>query len=216
MIVLTDKKLVLAIALGIVALHTLRFFAALATIATGANRLLSDAGRRAFTYMESLIEKIMKAPVEAGRDRGVIQAAGLLLVYRACAFVLLYRAEVTYAIFIIGFFVYAVVYLRLALLFGFIYLGAARLQHIPLTFLDCMVNSLGMPLAYAFFPRNWIIQGVQLVHTFVLILLGVGVLNAYLRRKLNLFRAIAEDVWSILEQEEIQERMRQCYNKAPK
>lgn len=217
LIVLTDKSAILAVSLGIVFLHTLRFIFRLAAIAAGTNALFSGVEKRAFDYMESLIQKIMEKPLdEKVTDSNVIQAVTMLLAYRTCAFLLLKRAEITYAIVALGCFIYANVFLRLALLFGFIYIGVAKLRHIPLSFLDSMVNSLGMPLSYTFFPHDWVIQSVQLLHSIVVIALGAGFINAYFKRKLGSFRETAENVWSRLHEEQVKNRMYQFHSRFSK
>jgi hypothetical protein len=126
---------------------------------------------------------------------------------------LINRAEISLGILIIGCIVYLVVYVRLALLFAFIYLGLAKLQHIPWSFLDSMVDSFAMPLSYTFLPRNWSIQAAELVHSTIVISLGIGALGAYARRKLDLFRSMAEDIWSRLDQDAVKVRMAELWSK---
>jgi hypothetical protein len=210
MIALTNKQWLLAISLGIVVFHTVRFIMRLAAIATGANTLFSGAENRLFTNMEELISKVMNKPLEDKvTDTDLAQTVTTLLACRAFAYLLLKRAEVTYAILALGCFIYAIIYLRLALLFGFVYLGVAKLRHLPLSFLDSMVNSLGMPLSYTFFPHEWMIQSVQLFHALVVIALGAGFINAYFKRKLGTFKEVAENVWEKLDQEQLKDRIYQ-------
>src|SRR5207249_171276 len=106
--------------------------------------------RRAFDYMEGLVNRIMNAPIEGLADKDLVSAVSILMVFRFSAFLPLSRAEITYGVLVLGCLVYAVFYVRLALLFAFIYLALAKVQHIPWTFLDSMVDSLAMPLSYTF------------------------------------------------------------------
>jgi hypothetical protein len=211
-VAIAQNRFLLYIALAILIWHTASFIGTLGGIAINTNKLLAGAEKRFFEYTEDRISKIMSASSDVA-DQDLNSATAALVMLRACAFLLLNRAEIIVGILVVGCLVYLVVYVRLALLFAFIYLGLAKLQYIPWSFLDSMVDSFAIPLSYTLLPRNWAIHAAGLVHSAIVISLGIGALVAYARRKLDLFRGMAENVWSRLDEEAVKARIAELWGR---
>lgn len=165
------------------------------------------AEKRLFDYVGDLTKRILQVPIDDVADQSISQSAIQLLLLRVSAFLILNRSEITHGVIVVAVIAYMIVYLRLALLFGFIYMGLAKVLAIQFTFLDSMTTSLFMPLTFKNIPRSNAMQAAAGVHCFIVVALGFGAINAYLRRKLNAFRDIAESVWSTLDAEEVRSRI---------
>jgi hypothetical protein len=176
--------------------------------------MLTDAETKAMNYAVGLLNLVMAAADESLGNQDVLRAANLLGFIRGAAFLLIHRAEVRYLLILAAILVYAGIYVRIAMIFAFIYLGIAKLDGVSLTFADSMVNALAMPFSFTNYPRDWVLQAAEFIHTLVVISLGVGALLTYLQRKLEEFQVVAGDLWGKLNQTEVRARMATAAKKA--
>jgi hypothetical protein len=207
LIVVTDKPVISFLGLLILSVHLMRFIVNLAQLLAGARQYLMNAEVKAMNYATNLLNTVMNASDEALENQDVLRAVTLLALFRGSAFLLLNRSEISYAFFLLGCLVYIAVYMRIAILFGFMYLGIAKLNHLQLGFADAMVNSFAMPLSYTNFPRQWIMQMAQDVHSVVVILLGIGAFATYIYQKLDALRNVAGALWEKLDSADVRSRM---------
>jgi len=145
----------------------------------------------------------MQIPLNEEVDEGAKKVVSGLLVLRFCAFIIVSRKEILYAAWFLGCCSYAVIYLRLSLVFGFLYLGIAKLQHVPMSFIDSMVTALFMPMTFNYPPKDNFLKVVAGCHCIVIAALGFGVVHAYTKKKLDVFRRVAEESWQRLNREDI-------------
>jgi hypothetical protein len=207
LIIATDKPRVALFGLIIVSAHLLRFTLNLVQVLTSVQQFLKDAEMRALNYATGLLNVVMSAPDETLASPDVSKAVTYLALLRGSAFLLINRIEISYLFFVAVIFVYIAIYVRVAVLFAFVYLGISKLSHVPLGFLDAMVNSFAMPLSYTNYPRQWVLQMAEDVHSGVVLLLGVGAGVAYMRQKVDSFTAVAEALWAKLDQDNVRSRM---------
>jgi hypothetical protein len=207
LILLSHKVIFVSCALAVLTGHTARFVIELVRTLTEAKQFLKRAEREVFAYVEDLLNTMMSATEESFKSPEIVKANQMLALLRTGAFLLINRAEISYMFFLALCFAYFVVYTRLALLFAFVYIGIAKINHIPLGFLESFVNSLAMPFSFTNLPRNWAIQLAELTHTATVLFLGFGALITYFQQKLEAFAGIAESLWSRLDQEAVRQKM---------
>ncbi len=207
LIVATDKPMIMLVGVIVLAIHLIRLIVNLARRLASARQFLKDAETNVVNRATNLLNTLMNASDEMLTNPDVLQAVSFLGLFRGSAFLLINRIEISYLFFLAGVLLYFAVYARIAILFGFVYLGVAKLNHIPLSFLDAMVNSFAMPLSYTNYPRYWLLQLSEDIHSLVVIALGFGALSAYMRQKAEAFRGVAEDLWVKLDRADVRSRM---------
>ena len=207
LIIATDKPAIALFGLIIVSAHLLRFILNLVKMLASVQQFLKDAETRVLNYATTLLNVVMSAPDETLASPDVSKAVTYLALLRGSAFLLVNRVEISYLLFVAVILTYIAVYVRVAIFFAFVYLGIAKLSHVPLGFLDAMVNSFAIPLSYTNYPRQWVLQLAEDVHSGVVLLLGVGAGVAYMRQKVDSFRDVAETLWGKLDQDDVRSRM---------
>jgi hypothetical protein len=198
---------ILAVSTIVVSLHAIRFFVTVALTAAWLHKRLAGAERRITTYVDRLVQIVLGAPTNIDPAANVIQAVSMLALLRTAAFLLLRRSEITFLAMLLGIFAYIVVYLRLALLFGFIYFGCSKLQHLPFGFVDSMTTALFIPLTFGNIPRNNLLELIGGVQTVFAVVLGFGAIKAYIQRKIDIFKKTATDLWTALNEEAVRVRL---------
>lgn len=210
----TNKPLIALGALLVLVVHVSRFLVNLTRLLTKTQQFLADAERKVMSYAMNLLNTVMSASDESLANEDVARAVTLLTLFRASAFLLVNRGEVKYLLFLAVCLVYAAMYIRVAVLFAFLYLGVAKLNHVPLGFLDSMVNSFAMPLSYTNYPKHWLIQLCEDVHSVIAVGLGIGAALAYVRQKFDAFKVVADDLWEKLDKADVRTRMSYAASKA--
>jgi len=213
-IVSTGRHWLVIVGLIVICFHLLLFVFRLASGIISVKRMLSDAEKKLTAYVVGLLNFIMAAADESLANQEVANAVNLLALFRGAAFLLIHRAEVRYLFVVATFVVYAGIYVRVSMLFGFIYLGIAKLHNVPLSFADSMVNSFVMPVSYTNLPHDWVIQLAEDVHTLIAVLLGLETIFSYVQSKLAGLRLAASGIWEMLDPAEVRARMAVAAKKA--
>ena len=177
-----------------------------------ARSYLNGIEKRLFLYSEDLLGRVMNAPNESVPDPEILKCNSVLALMRGFAFLLVHRSEISFFFFLVGSFAYLAVYARISLLFAFVYLGIAKLDHTSLAFLDSTVNAIAIPVSFTNFPRDWRIQSVEVMHTMIVVVLGFEAAAAYWRRKTEILNDVADKLWRRLDEETIRSKMSDLAN----
>ena len=214
LILLSEKQSFVLFGLVVLSAQLAAFIVGLARRLAHVRKLLIEWETRIVAYASGLVEIIISAPEGSLDNQNVGSATSILAALRGASFLIINRVEVSYAFFVVGCFMYVLVYFRIALLFAFVYLGIAKLNHLPLRFLDSMTNSIAMPLSYTNFPRNWQIQLAEDCHSLVAIVLGFEALRAFLQGRMEAFLGLAEQIWEKLNEATLRVKMAEAARRA--
>jgi len=206
-IVSTDKKWLMFTGLIVVCVHLALFVIRLATGIFSVKRLMTDAEQKILAHVRALYDLFAAATDDALANQDIANAANMLALFRGAAFLLIQRAEIRYLFVFATFVAYAGIYVRISMLFGFIYLGIAKLHHVPLTFADSMVATFVMPVSYTNLPHDWLIQLAEDFHTFIAVFLGAETLYSYIQSKLEGIQLAATGIYAMLDPVEVRTRM---------
>lgn len=83
------------------------------------------------------------------------------------------------------------VHLYFSLYFSFVYYGIFRLSGIVLPWLDALISSIFIPLAYSDLPRTLPIRLVSYIHATIVLLIGIGTIVNFLQKRLDSVRKAA-------------------------
>lgn len=93
----------------------------------------------------------------------------------------------------LGFSFLGVMYTYIALLFSFVYYGIARIKDVPFSWPEALVSSLFIPIFVSDLPKVLWIKFLGGIHCTFVLVVGVGTIVNFLRRKLDaMWRAASE------------------------
>jgi hypothetical protein len=207
LIAVTDKPVFLICALLVLAVHCIRFLVIIAATAVTVNKVFAGVEEKLTTFTRNLIGKILLVPLDSSPDQELTKVVAQLVGIRFASFFLLKRNEIVYGVLTIASLAYLFVYLRLVVLFAFLYLGVAKLQGIHFTLLDSAFVALFMPLTYGDLPRNYFLKGIAGVQSLMFLLMGFGVIKTYLDRRVEAVKQAASLLWEKLNEADVRSRI---------
>jgi hypothetical protein len=107
---------------------------------------------------------------------------------------------------VLGFAIFGSIYAYFSVLFSFEYCGIARVSGVIFPWLDSLVISLFIPFFVADLPKLLVVRLVGGIHCSLVVVVGVGTVLNFLRRKLNAVRNAAEELSDRLADQNLQEK----------
>jgi len=92
---------------------------------------------------------------------------------------------------VLGFVVFACIYVYISALFSFAYYGIARVSGIAYSWPDALVASLFIPFFVTELPKLFAVRLLGGIHCTLVVAVGVGTIMNFLRRRLNAIRSAA-------------------------
>jgi len=168
---------------------------------------------RITSYAEGLINKVSAVPREAELTEDLKQAVRGLMACKIGINLLENKKRVMMTALALGVLAFAAIYLYLGLLFGVTYYGLARVQSIPYSLADALINAVFIPAAYSDLPHNAWIRALGGFHWLFVVVVGVGTIFAYWQKKLAGLSRVAELLRGRLSAEEIKTRLDELWTR---
>lgn len=204
--IFSTKTWILQLSLVIISLHLLRFIVQVIVAGFFVNRTIGDLERKIDKLIKGNIAIITgEKNIEDAAEK--TRAYSLLIVLRIAAFLVGFRRELIFGVHTFVLAVYLLLYFRIALLFGVLYAIMAKLGGVPFSLVDAMVSAIFMPLTYGDLPRMTPFKVTGGIHAMVVIVLGFGAVSAYVTRRIEGLRKVANQVWLDLDREEIKTKL---------
>jgi len=191
LLLLSSSRALLSLALVIVSCHLLSALVRLFGFTMFFNRYFVQGQSKARAYVEELLSAFLAIPEGGDLTEQMKQEVHKLMAIKLCLSFFQNRSRVNRLVLGLGAAVYAGLYLYLALLFGFLYFGIAKVQGIQLSWVEALITSTVIPFAYTDLPRNAWLKAVGGVHCFVALAVGLSAVFGYLRKKLEAFHEMA-------------------------
>jgi len=191
----------------VLTVHCIRFLFTIAVTAVTVNKVFAGVEERLTAFTRNLIGKILSVPLDSSPDQELTKVVAQLVGIRFVSFFFLKRNEIVYGVLAIASLAYLFVYLRLVVLFAFLYLRFAKLQGIHFTLLDSAFTALFMPLTYGDLPRNYFLKGIAGVQSLMVLLMGFGAIKTYLDRRVEAVKQAAGLVWEKLNEADVRSRI---------
>jgi hypothetical protein len=97
-------------------------------------------------------------------------------------------------------------YIYIAVLFSFAYYGIARVSGVPYTWPDAFTTSLFIPFFISNLPKVVALRMLAVFHCLIVVVIGIGTIVNFLRRKLDDIREAATDLSNRLADQAIHDK----------
>jgi hypothetical protein len=192
LLLLSSHRSLAWIALVIVLFHLGRTLYAIATSAIGSVAWLATVESKIREQGEALIKIVLDAAEIQKEDNTLRQAFGRWKLFQYGIALLRNRRRAGNLAIFLSFIIFGGVYLYLAFLFSFAYVGIAKVQGIAYSWVEALVTALFIPVGYSDLPRNVWIKLIGGIHFASAIGLGFGTIYGYMKSKLESLTRIAE------------------------
>jgi hypothetical protein len=207
LLVSTTHQPLLEIALTIVVIHVVFILTAILRVTLFSAGVIANLEGRISQHTDSLLAKIASVNREteatpdlrniwtnlSGIKTGLLFLQNKQLVSRWAA--------------VLGCMFLGCVYIYVALLFSFIYYGAARVQSLPLTWPMSFVTSLFLPFSFTDLPHNFWIKLAGGLQCVVMLAIGAGTVINYMTRKAQDLQETAMVLSQRFADEDVQARL---------
>jgi len=168
-------------------------------------------GQQIFSQIDKLIQELAALPEESEVLADLQRLVTSLTSVKAFLRVVRDRQQVKFFVLVTCAVIGVALYLYAAVLFGFVYLAIAKLQHVNMTVLECLANAVFMPSSSGRFPNGvWftIASGLQYVLLAAFgISAGLGILRGYVLNQLNNFLQASQDIDQRLQDQELERKL---------
>jgi hypothetical protein len=204
LIVVATKLPLLWTAVVVVLAHTGRTLLTIFQFVWRSSNWLGDLENKIKDYADGLIRKA----VEAGEITEDLRSVWSGLVALQLAVSLLHnRRRVMQWAMLITLLAVAGVYIYVGVLFSFGYYGVARWEGVAIRWRDLAVVSLFIPISYTNLPKTVAIGLLGGIHSVWVLLLGVGTIVGYMRRKLDSVYETTSLLSTQLQQDELRAKL---------